>query len=244
VVLAPRPTRIDGRLRTYRPSAECWTGWQRVEPALQGFDYVDVRRRLLDREFPPKQKDALLLALVRCARSDAEAAMCVTACLYPGLSRIVHRYRDILYGDEAWSGLVEALIRRLRTFKPDRRCRFVAANLLRDSAHQLRRVARSERMWRDHVQLHEEPVALAPTPVVTTDGGDPLALGAQLSPLDAALIQSTRLGGLSLADVAGLLGLSYEAAKKRRQRAEAIWAHHHADVALLACRERSSRAAA
>jgi hypothetical protein len=128
----------------------------------------------------------------------------VTACLYPGLSRIVHRYHDILDGDEAWSGLVEALIRRLRTFKPDRCYRFVAANLLRDSAHQLRRVARSERTWRDHVQLHANPVALTPTPMATTDVGDPLAIGAQLSPLDAALIQGTRLGGLTLSDAAAL----------------------------------------
>jgi hypothetical protein len=121
-------------------------GWQVVEPALQGSDYV-VRHHLLDRELSPKQKDDLLLALVRCARSDAEAALCLTACLYPGLSRIVHRYCDILDGDEAWSGLVEALIRRLRTFNPDRCDRFVAANLLRALAHELRRLALSERTW-------------------------------------------------------------------------------------------------
>jgi hypothetical protein len=149
--------------------------------------------------------------------------MCMTACLYPGLSRIVYRYRDILDRDEAWSGLVEALIRRLRTFNPDRWRPFVATNLLRDAAHGLRRIARTERTWRDHVQRHEEPVAGTPTSVPTTDG-DSVALGAQVSTLDAALIQSTRLGGLSLANAAELLGLSYEAAKKRRQRAEAVWA--------------------
>jgi hypothetical protein len=71
-----------------------------------------------------------------------------------------------------------------------------------------------------------------------------LALGGRLSPVDAALIQSTRLGGLSLAGAAELLGLSYEAAKKRRQRAEAVWARERADAALLAARRRSSRAAA
>jgi hypothetical protein len=71
-----------------------------------------------------------------------------------------------------------------------------------------------------------------------------LGLGGRLSPVDAALIQSTRLGGLSLAGAAELLGLSYEAAKKRRQRAEAVWACERADAALLAARRRSSRAAA
>jgi DNA-directed RNA polymerase specialized sigma24 family protein len=100
-------------------------------------------------------------------------------------------------------------------------------------------MAHTERMWRDHVQLHEEPVAGTSTSEPTTDR-DQLALGARLSALDAALIQSTRLGGLSLADAAELLGLSYEAAKKRRQRAEAVWAHEHADVALLLSRRPAS----
>jgi hypothetical protein len=162
---------------------------------------------------------------------------------YLGLSRIVHRYRDILDRDEAWSGLVEALIRRLRTFNPDRCRRFVATNLLRDAAHGLRWMARMERTWREHVELHEEPFAGTPTSVPTTDG-DYVALGAHMSALGAALIQSTRLGGLSLADAAELLGLSYEAAKKRRQRAEAVCAHEHADVALVSSRRRTSRAPA
>jgi hypothetical protein len=41
---------------------------------------------------------------------------------------------------------------------------------------------------------------------------------------DITLIDATRRGGLNLTDAARLLGLGYEAAKKRRQRAEAGWA--------------------
>jgi hypothetical protein len=44
-----------------------------------------------------------------------------------------------------------------------------------------------------------------------------------LGAFDAALIEATRLNGLSLADAARLLGVSYEAAKKRRRRAEVAW---------------------
>lgn len=47
--------------------------------------------------------------------------------------------------------------------------------------------------------------------------------GGVLAPVDAVLIKATRLNGIRLGDAALLLGLSYEAAKKRRQRAEATW---------------------
>jgi hypothetical protein len=41
--------------------------------------------------------------------------------------------------------------------------------------------------------------------------------------LDATLVEATRLHGVELADAARLTGMSYEAAKKRRRRAEVAW---------------------
>lgn len=41
---------------------------------------------------------------------------------------------------------------------------------------------------------------------------------------EARLISDTRVDGRTLAEVAYELGLAYEAARKRRQRAEAGWA--------------------
>jgi hypothetical protein len=219
----------------YRPPDERWSAWQREEPELEHLDYADVRQLLLDRTCPPDHKDALLLALVRRAHADLEAVVCVSACLYPGLSRIANRYRDILDGDDAWSSLAEALITQLTSYNADRRNRFVAANLLRESAHLLRRVVRVERMWRERVQLQEELVVEMPWSA--PDDSDPLADVAPLAALDTALIRATRFGGLSLLDAASLLGLSYEAAKKRRQRAEAKWARDHARATDLASRQ-------
>jgi hypothetical protein len=216
-------TTIERRLRDYRPPPARWAEWQCDEPELRGRGYADVRRLLLDRECHAERKDALLLALVRRAGRDSEASMCVIACLYPGLSRIARRYGGVLGRDEAWGGLAEALIRRLGTFDPTHRSRFVAANLLRDAGHDLRRVMRRELWWRERVQLHEEPALEMPSAADGPHSGDPLAEDARLTVLDAALIRATRVGGLSLRDAAALLGLSYEAAKKRRQRAEAEW---------------------
>jgi hypothetical protein len=222
VVVSSAP-RIDARLRDYRPPAGRWLSWQRDQPSLDGLDYAEVRRLLLERGWPHEQKDALLLALIHHATTDTEAAVCVTACLYPGLSRIAHRYYDILDHDDVWAALAEALIRRLRTCNPDRPHRFVAANLLREAARDLRRLVRLERLWRDHVRLDEQPVVERTSPAEVPIERDSLADRGQFTALDVALIRATRIGGLTLHEASALLGLSYEAAKKRRQRAEAVW---------------------
>jgi hypothetical protein len=188
---------------------------------LCGLDYADVRRLLLDRECRPERKDALLLALVRRALVDPNGVLCVAACLYPGLCGIVGRYRDVLDRDDAWSVAAESLVGRIAVYDTEGRQCFVAANLLRLTARDMARVVRRERLWREHVDLDEAVLD------AIWDGGeetDPLTDAPRLSSLDAALIRATRIAGLPLADAAALLGLSYEAAKKRRQRAEAEWA--------------------
>jgi hypothetical protein len=48
--------------------------------------------------------------------------------------------------------------------------------------------------------------------------------GSPLTERDVALIRATRIHGLPLRDTALLLGMSYQQASKRRQRAEAEWA--------------------
>jgi hypothetical protein len=149
--------------------------------------------------------------------------VCVTACLYPGLSRIAWRFRDVLDHDDAWAGLAEAVTRRLRAICSEDLPDFVAATLLRDAGHGLRRGVRRERAWRDHVKLHEVSAAPEITVQVREPRSDPFGEGSGLTQLDAALIRATRVNGLNLTDAARLLGLSYEAAKKRRQRAEAVW---------------------
>lgn len=100
----------------------------------------------------------------------------------------------------------------------------VAANLLWDSTNRLVRAVRRERAWRNHIDLggcaeHSSGWNTQGVPGVLADTD----AGGVLAPIDAVLIEATRLNGISLADAAVLLGISYEAAKKRRQRAEATW---------------------
>jgi DNA-directed RNA polymerase specialized sigma24 family protein len=67
-------------------------------------------------------------------------------------------------------------------------------------------------------------VAAGLLPAAEPDGGDLLALAVKqyvVTSSDAALIRSSRLDGWTLREAGWRQGLSYETARKRRQRAEA-----------------------
>ena len=216
------------KLDANQPSPAKWADWQRHEPVLDAVDFPGLRSALLNRDNPEHHKDELLGALIRLGQSqldvDGDARMATIVCLLPGLRRVVRRYQDILGPCDAWAELVIALWEQLGTYDLDRRPSRVAANLVWDSTNRLVRAVRRERAWRNHIDLdgcaehssgwHTQGV---PGVLADTDAGGVLA------PIDAVLIEATRLNGISLADAAVLLGISYEAAKKRRQRAEATW---------------------
>jgi hypothetical protein len=70
-------------------------------------------------------------------------------------------------------------------------------------------------------------VAFEATATASGSDVDVLALAVEAGVLcaeDAVLIRATRLDGVRLCDAARLCGLSYQAAKKRRRRAEVAWA--------------------
>jgi hypothetical protein len=213
---------ISACLRSYVPPAPCWAAWQTIEHGLAGVSYAALRLHLLDRSCPPERKDAWLCALVRLAKADSDAALCVTACLYPGLCGIVRRYSDVLGVGDTWGELLASLARRVTRYDVEHRPQHVAANLLWDARHDLSRCARRELAWHRRVELTTD-FAAEQHDVGTPDVLEAAASAGTLKSVDATLIRSTRLDGLPLHDVAHLLGISYEAAKKRRQRAEAAW---------------------
>jgi hypothetical protein len=87
------------------------------------------------------------------------------------------------------------------------------------------RARRAETRWINRTTALAEAADHAAEPELTTAALWDLALEAGvLNHEDITLIDATRRGRLSLTDVARLLGLGYEAAKKRRHRAEAGWA--------------------
>jgi hypothetical protein len=123
---------------------------------------------------------------------------------------------------------VAALWGRLGSYPIERRSERVAANLLWDATRRLLVAVRTERRWRDATVVVKDVEVVAPAMAGDDDPvADAVASGA-VSDLDATLIRATRLDGVELATAAQLLGLSYEAAKKRRRRPEVALAHRWA----------------
>jgi hypothetical protein len=217
------PVKLVRTLEAMPPSRRQWRQWVATEPVLSGITFDRLRADLLDRRVPHHLKDELLGALLRLAAHDADAASAIAICLLPGLIRMARRFAPALDPDEAWSELIAGLLEGIRRYPLGRRPERIAANLLWDAADRLWRSARAERDWRERACAlvdngeHSEP-ELSTTALleIAVDAG-------VLNPLDSAIINVTRVGGLRLDHTAKLLGVPYEAAKKRRQRAEAAW---------------------
>jgi DNA-directed RNA polymerase specialized sigma24 family protein len=199
-----------------------WQQWGVDEPVLAGLRFFELRRLLLDRATPPERKDDLLAALIRVAQAEPDAdepMMVIIVCLLPGLRQIARRYDDII---DAWAELLVAVIYVVRRYDLDRRPHRLAANILWDSTAYVLRAVKRERSWLD-ATISREPVEPSPPPEPLDVFTEAVRAGV-LTYQDAVIIRSTRVDGLALQDVATLLGLSYEAAKKRRRRAEVAWA--------------------
>lgn len=203
------------------PPRRRWRTWAGYEPVLADLTYERARAEL--RHGPPERQDELLAALVRIARHDREAVTVVVSCLLPGLRALITRHAPGLDHPEALAvavgGLCEAVIR----FESEPV--FVASRLLRLPRYRLRRAVRTEVAWRRHsrdIPEHTDPNE--PTDVGTAVSLHLAVRAGLLTPTDAWLIHATRVVGHSLSYVARCLGVTYEAVKKRRQRAEARWA--------------------
>jgi hypothetical protein len=215
---------LETALERAAPSRLQWHAWTRGDPALAGLTYQDVRRELCTGD--QDRKDRLLGALVRVTRTDPDAFAVVAACLLPALRRRVRLLGPSLDRDDALAvlveGLYEAVARADATLDA-----FVATRLLSVPTRRLRRAVSCERAW----DRTSRPECHGPTadaagigPSAHTMLAGAVAAGV-LSPVDAQLILDTRIAGYPLRGAAGRLGLAYETAKKRRQRAEVRWAN-------------------
>jgi hypothetical protein len=210
--------------RTIEQQAPTWRRWRacvRHEPTLTGLTYEQVRAEL--RHGTQDRQDELLAALVRLAQQDADAAPVVVACLLPGLRGLIARHAPGLDRPEAMATALRGLWESVVRF--DGHPVFVASRLLRLPKQRLQQAVRSEDAWRHrHTPLSNTP---GPTGQLHLPAASCLRLAVDagvLTAADAWLIHATRVVGHSLGWAAKRLAIGYEAAKKRRQRAEARWA--------------------
>jgi hypothetical protein len=175
------------------------------------------------RHSSPARQDELLAALVRAARNHHEAIAAVAACLLPGLRSHIRRFAPGLPPDDAWSVAVEGLCAAIVTGDVPRT--FVAARLLDGPKRYLQRDVRREVIRPDR----PGPIPDRPGLHQADEPSGSLILGCAanagaISRSDAALLHTTVFAGHGLAFAAGRMGVAYETAKKRRQRAGQRWA--------------------
>jgi DNA-directed RNA polymerase specialized sigma24 family protein len=227
MVLDGSPRRAAVRLATtlerVAPTTHQWRRWSAWEPVLAGRSYADVRAELHNRNDAYERNDKVLASLCRIARNDADAMTIIAALLLPGLRRRARRQRA-LDAEEALSELVAALCRRIVGYDTARRARYVASNLLQDSTRDLQRST---------TKVAAGAVSVCPlvgTDLAAAEPGREEGITASLvletamgtgiiSRSEAALILLTVFADVGLREAAQALGITYEAARKRRQRA-------------------------
>jgi DNA-directed RNA polymerase specialized sigma24 family protein len=220
------------------PGRRRFATWATQEPVLAGLHPSELRNVLLDDTDPIDydRRDQLLGALVRLSHSDEQATLLLIVCLLPGLRRKIAVHGWGLDRDEAAAIALAALCRRIWTYPLVRRPRKIAMNLLLDTAHDLIDARRKELAWQAtaHLTDHELDRAM-PEPAESPDLlWDAARNAGVLTDRELALLRSTSVHDLPITQVAPLLGISHDAARKARQRAVhklKAWLSHDQHVA-------------
>jgi hypothetical protein len=213
---------LETTLERTTPTRAQWEVWTRQAPALADLAYHDLRWEL--RTASQTRKDELLGALVRLVQADTGSFGVLAACLLPGLRHRVGRYAASLDRQEALAVVMAGLFEFASRYDMEAHPRFVAEKLLDFPTRRLRRAVAVHRAWIAHTRV-SDAVRHAAGPDPSPDALLASAVEAGvLSEQEARLIFDTRIAGHSLPHVARRLGVRYEAAKKRRRRAESRWA--------------------
>jgi hypothetical protein len=176
----------------------------------------------------PADADRVLLALVaRAVDGDTLAARVLLQLLLPGTRTLARRWWALGDPDERAAAAVTAVYHRIRHYPLARRPGRVAANVLMDAAHELRRA-----VPRVISVPAADPATLAPRHR-QTDAVAEAHPAAELGELlhdavadgiversDAELIARSRIAGHRMADIADHRGLRPRTVWDRRQRAE------------------------
>src|SRR6266496_4108843 len=208
--------------------------WTAEDAALARFGDPDALIAFLHRRGPPDAKDAVLLALLIRAQQEPLAGRVVLQAMLPGLKGLSARLaRSVVSFEELWQILFACLWERIVTYPVERRPGRVAANLLRDTLKrtlaELKREAKAQGQLLSEVPLDELDDLLAADAAsdAEADGSADVegvlrraVAAGRVSAEEAEVILATEVDGVPLAEVAERLGVSYNAVKIRRQRAE------------------------
>jgi DNA-directed RNA polymerase specialized sigma24 family protein len=199
--------------------------WRVKEPALTRFVDATALVRFMRRSGSRAEKDAVLCALLRWAKDESIGARVVLEAIRPGLLNLSARIiRDAREREELRSTMHLAVWEGIRSYPLARRPRRVAANLLLDTMHRTLVELGRESAWlasRSFASGEGQPSA--PPEEVDADVDSLLEAAVRagaVSADEAEAILGSRIDGIDLADLARCAGVSYNAMKVRRQRAE------------------------
>jgi DNA-directed RNA polymerase specialized sigma24 family protein len=207
--------------------------WATREPALVRFDAPDrLIGFLWDKHASPLEKDRILEALLRLARTESSAGRVVLQAMLPALKVLAAEFlrRDpdreggpALEREDLWQVLFVSMLDQIKTYPLDDRPRKIAANLRWDTKHAVLAELDRARVAEHELPQDEplEPIEESP-PYTVEDIEAPLrrAVAARaISQADADMLLWVDVDGVPLRAAAARLAISYNAAKHRRQRA-------------------------
>jgi hypothetical protein len=176
----------------------------------------------------PADADSVLLTLVaRAIEGDTLAARVLLQLLLPGARRLARRWWALGDADERAAAVVAAVYDRIRSYPLRRRPGRVAANVLMDAAHDLRRAVprlvlvpmADPVVHQLHVRHLDDRAQLEPGLELAEVLRDAVRDGV-LRPDDAELIARSRIAGDRVEDIASVRGLRPRTLWDRRKRAE------------------------
>lgn len=206
------------------PSRRRFAAWVAQEPVLAGIERAGLREVLLDETEPVdyERRDDILCALIRLSRTDEQAFELLVVCLLPGLRAQLREHGWGLEHEEAAEMALAALCNRIWTYPLLRRPRKVAINLLLDTGNDLCAARDKELKFRANTYLGDRDIdfgAVPPDDITPDLVWDDARRAGVLNGREIALLRSTRDHDLDIRDIAPLLEMNYETARKARQRA-------------------------
>jgi len=207
--------------------------WSAHEAVLARFETPDrLIGFLWDKRAPSEEKDQVLLALLRLARRESSASRIVLQAMLPGLKTLaaamLRRHPEhgnpALGRAELWQVLFVEMLERIKTYPLERRPGSVAANLILDVKHAVLAEAQRARAAAGELPLDEplEPDEQTLRSRPGVDVEEPLRRAVQakaITAADAELLLLVGVDGVTLREAAGRVGLSYNLARIRIQRA-------------------------
>jgi DNA-directed RNA polymerase specialized sigma24 family protein len=199
--------------------------WQTKKPVLVRFAGPAAVVSFARGSSSRADKDAVLGALLVWAKHESIGARMVLEIIRPGLLNLSARImRNSREREELCSMMFLAVWEAIRNYPLARRPRRIAANLLLDTLHQTLLQSGAESAWRaawSFMSVEARDGDGVDEVDGDVDGLLDRAVGAgAVSGEEAELILASRVDGVELSDLADAAGISYNAVKVRRQRAE------------------------